>query len=60
MTVSAGAQAPVKVDPPLRLADLDTTVKACTDFYQFAGGGWLASNPVPPAFSTWGPFNELT
>ena len=60
MAATAGAQAPVKVAPPLRLADLDTTVKACTDFYQFAGGGWLASNPVPAAFSTWGPFNELT
>ena len=60
LALSAGAQAPIKVGPPLRLADMDTTVKACTDFYQFAGGGWLANNPVPAAFSTWGPFNELT
>lgn len=60
LSVPAGAQNLIKVDPPLRAADLDTTVKACTDFYQFAGGGWLANNPVPAAFSTWGPFNELT
>jgi putative endopeptidase len=45
--------------PPLVLADLDTTVKACTDFYQYASGGWLKANPVPAAFSTWGPFQEL-
>ncbi|MEO7367299.1 MAG: M13 family metallopeptidase N-terminal domain-containing protein, partial [Gemmatimonadaceae bacterium] len=57
---AAGSQTPIKVGPPLRLADLDASAKACTDFYQYAGGGWLASNPVPAAFSTWGPFNELT
>ncbi len=57
---AAGSQTPIKAGPPLRLADLDTTAKACTDFYQYAGGRWLASNPVPAAFSTWGPFNELT
>ncbi len=54
-----GAQAPIKVGPPLRLADLDPGTKACTDFYQYASGGWLAANPVPAAYSTWGSFNEL-
>jgi len=50
---------PASPRPPLVLADLDTTVKACTDFYQYASGGWLKANPVPAAFSTWGPFQEL-
>ena len=45
--------------PPLKVADLDRNVKACTDFYSFAGGGWIAKNPVPAAFSSWGPFQEL-
>ena len=36
------------------LSDLDTTCKACTDFYQFATGGWRARNPIPPAYSSWG------
>ncbi|HEX2721861.1 MAG TPA: M13 family metallopeptidase N-terminal domain-containing protein, partial [Gemmatimonadaceae bacterium] len=52
--------APIKPGPPLKLSDLDRTTNACTDFYQFANGGWLASNPVPPAFSSWGSFTELT
>jgi putative endopeptidase len=60
LALPAGAQTPIKIGPPLKLSDLDTNTKACTDFYQYAGGGWLASNPVPAAFSTWGSFNELT
>ncbi|MEO6392902.1 MAG: M13 family metallopeptidase [Pyrinomonadaceae bacterium] len=35
-------------------ANLDTTCKACDDFNQFANGGWLKANPIPPAFSRWG------
>jgi putative endopeptidase len=49
-----------KLMPPLNVADLDRSVAACTDFYQFANGGWLRSNPVPAQYSTWGSFNELT
>ena len=45
--------------PALNVADLDRNVKACTDFYSFAGGGWIKSNPIPAAFSSWGPFQEL-
>ena len=57
---AVNAQAPIKIGPPLRLSDLDPSTKACTDFYQYANGGWLAANPVPAAFSTWGSFTELT
>ena len=53
------AQSQPTLRPPLKLSDLDTTAKACVDFYQYAGGGWLKANPVPAAFSAWGPFNEL-
>ena len=33
---------------------LDTTVSACTDFNQYANGGWLKKNPIPAAYSFWG------
>jgi putative endopeptidase len=35
-------------------ADLDPSVSACTDFYQYTNGGWLAKNPIPPQYTTWG------
>src|SRR5947207_7907815 len=40
-------------------ANLDKTCKPCDDFYQFAMGGWMKSNPVPPEFPTWGSFTVL-
>jgi putative endopeptidase len=39
--------------------DFDTSVKPQDDFYEFANGGWLKTNPVPPEYSSWGAFNEL-
>lgn len=44
---------------PLDPVNIDRTANACTDFYQFANGGWLRSNPIPGAFSRWGSFDEL-
>jgi len=55
--IASSAAAQTKV--PFKLTDLDTATNACTDFYQYSSGGWLKANPVPSAFSTWGPFNEL-
>jgi putative endopeptidase len=41
------------------LASLDKNTSACTDFYQYANGGWLAANPIPAAYSSWGVGNLL-
>ena len=38
----------------------DSTCKACDDFNTYANGGWLKKNPVPPEYSRWGTFSELT
>jgi putative endopeptidase len=46
-------------EPALDLHNLDRTCPACTDFYQYATGGWRAANPIPPAYATWGRFDTL-
>ncbi len=40
-------------------ADMDTKVSACVNFNQYANGGWMAKNPIPAAYPSWGTFNEL-
>ncbi len=47
------------IKPGLDLTNLDTSCKACDDFYQFATGGWQKKNPIPPAYASWGNFNIL-
>jgi putative endopeptidase len=40
--------------------NLDAKVKPSQDFYQYANGGWLARTPLPPEYSRYGSFEELT
>jgi predicted metalloendopeptidase len=51
----AGSLAEAGFDP----ANLDRTCKPCDDFNQFASGGWMARNPIPAAYPSWGSFNIL-
>lgn len=41
------------------LANLDQTVSAGNDFYQFATGGWRAIHPIPAEYSRYGSFEVL-
>ncbi len=46
----------VSEDETLRgidLSDMDRSVDACTDFYDFSNGAWRAANPIPPSMSRW-------
>jgi putative endopeptidase len=41
------------------VAAIDKTADPCTNFYQYACGNWLKSNPIPGDQVRWGRFNEL-
>ena len=57
MTMSANADEPLKSG--INLADMNTSVKAGEDFYEFACGGWMKANPLPAAYSRFGSFDRL-
>ena len=62
LATSAAAQTsavPIQTKP-LDPANIDRSVSACTDFYDYANGGWLKTHPIPAAFAQWGSFNELS
>uniref|UniRef100_A0A4W2DV43 Endothelin-converting enzyme 1 n=1 Tax=Bos indicus x Bos taurus TaxID=30522 RepID=A0A4W2DV43_BOBOX len=41
------------------LSSMDPTVDPCQDFFTYACGGWIKSNPVPDGHSRWGTFSNL-
>src|SRR4051794_9978502 len=45
--------------PGFDLANLDRAANACTDFNQFANGGWMSHNEIPAAYGRWGRFEML-
>ncbi|HEV7590460.1 MAG TPA: M13 family metallopeptidase [Longimicrobium sp.] len=58
LAASAGhAQAPATRLTPLKVVDpvmVDTTVRACSNFFQYATGAWLKHDSIPAAYSSSG------
>ncbi len=49
--------------PPLKVVDaafVDTTVRACTDFFQYANGAWLARDTIPAAYASSGVGRDMS
>jgi putative endopeptidase len=54
-----GAQGANAAAPAFDVSNLDKTVSPCSNFHDFAAGGWIEKNPIPPAYTRWGTFNLL-
>ena len=57
--LQASSQTAASATAALNTANLDRAVSPCSDFFQFAAGGWVKNNPIPAAYSRWGSFNIL-
>jgi putative endopeptidase len=45
--------------PGLDVSAMDRGADACVDFYQYACGGWMKANPIPPDQSQWDVYRKL-
>ena len=56
---TAQGSRPAATPRSVELDALDKTTEACTDFYQYACGGWIAKNPIPADRRSIGRFAEV-
>ena len=58
-TISLSSTAQSQQRTGIDLANIDATVRPADDFFQYACGGWMQRNPLPPAYSRYGSFDAL-
>ena len=56
---SCGIKSAGEKVPAIDLANLDPSISAKEDFYQYATGGWQKNHPLKPEYSRYGSFDVL-
>ena len=46
--------------PSLDVSAMDRSIDPCTDFYHYACGAWIKSNPIPPDQARWDVYSKLS
>ncbi len=59
MSITACSSRVRESTPPIELSNMDLSVNPGDDFFRFANGGWLQSNPIPDEYSRYGSFEQL-
>ncbi len=59
MTALTGVATGQTLRSGIDLTDMNTSMKAGEDFYEYACGGWMKKNPLPAAYSRFGSFDRL-
>jgi putative endopeptidase len=44
---------PATAERGVYVEDIDKTVDACTNFFDYANGAWRTANPIPPSMQRW-------
>ena len=58
-----GAQPPQPAPHPIKVLDtawIDSTAKACNDFFDYANGAWIAHDTIPAAYSSSGVTRDMS